>query len=94
MANTQPRTMSTREQRNGPNNSTQAAAGQQLTAANLAAHNQNIRAMPAGQAVRSWVNDIEASNGRHADEEAWRRLVARDPVAAEIEAAVRGGNTG
>ena len=84
--------MSTREQRNEHNTSTQAAAGQQLTAANLAVHNQNIRAMPTGQAVRSWLNDIEASNGRHVDEEAWRTLVARDPIAADIEAVVRGGN--
>ena len=84
--------MSTREQRNEHNTSTQAAAGQQLTAANLAVHNQNIRAMPTGQAVRSWLNDIEASNGRHVDGEAWRRLVATDHMAADIEAVVGGGH--
>lgn len=92
MANSLTKTMSTREQRNEPNASTQAAGGQQLTAANLAAHNQNTGAMPAGQAVRSWLNDIEASGERHLDEEAWRRLVERDGMAADIEAAVRGGN--
>ena len=84
--------MSTGEQHNEPNGSTQASGGQQLTATNLAAHNQNTRAMPARQAMRSWLNDIEASSERHVDEGAWRRLVATDPVAAEIEAAARGGS--
>lgn len=92
MINTLPGTMSTREQRNEPNTSTQAAGGQHLTAANLATHNQNTRAVSAGQAVRSWLNDIETSSERHVDEEAWRRLVATDSMAADIEAVVRGGN--
>ena len=84
--------MSTGEQHNEPNTSTQASGGQQLTATNLAAHNQNTRAMPARQAVRSWLNDIETSSERHVDEDAWRRLVATDSMAADIEAVVRGGN--
>lgn len=92
MANSLPRTMASREQRNELNTSTQSAGGQQLTATNLTAHNQNTRAMPAGQAVRSWLNDIDTSDGRHVNEEAWTRLVARDPLAADIEATVRGGN--
>jgi hypothetical protein len=92
MADTLPRTMSTREQRSEPNSSTQASGGQQLTATNLAAHNQNNRAVSAGQAVRSWLNDIDTSNGRHVDGEAWRRLVATDHMAADIEAVVGGGH--
>lgn len=92
MANSLPRTMSTREQRNEPNPSTQAAGGQQLTAANLAAHNRNTATMTTSHAVRSWLDDTVVSGGRHVDDETWRRLAARDRMAADIEAALSGGN--
>lgn len=91
MANTLPRIMSIEEQRNEPTTSTQATAGLQLTAANLAAHNRNTTMMPPGHAVRSWLNDAGIPRGRHVDNETWAELIERDDVAADIEAILRGG---
>jgi hypothetical protein len=92
-AHTSHRTMSIeQQQRNKPGTSTQAMGGPQLTAANLAAHNHNTSTMTTGQAVRSWLNDNEASHGRYVDSETWARLIERDTMAADIEAIVRGEN--
>lgn len=85
-------TMSIEQQRTEPDGSAQATGGQPLTAANLAAHNSNTLTMTAGQSVRSWLNNTGTFNGRYVDSETWARLVERDHVAADIEAAVRGGN--
>lgn len=84
--------MSTKEQRNQSNTSTQAAGGQQLTATNFAVHNQNTHATPTGQVVRSWLNDIGFLSERNVDQETWMTLVERDAVAADIEAGLRDGN--
>ena len=84
--------MSIEEQRNEFATSAQTVEGSQLTAANLAAHNRNTATMTTGHAVRSWLNDTIASGGRSVDDETWRGIAARDRMAADIEAALSGGN--
>lgn len=92
MADILQRIMSTEEQRNEPGISTPATGGSQLTAANLAAHNRNTPAMPPGHAIRSWLNDTGTPSGRHVDGATWAVIVDGDPMAADMEAALRGGN--
>jgi len=48
--------------------------------------------MTTDHAVRSWLNDTVASGGRSVDDETWRGIAARDRMAADIDAALRGGN--
>ena len=84
--------MSIEEQRNEPDTSTQAIGGPQLTAANLAAHNRNTPTMPPGHAVRSWLNDTGTTRRRHVDGATWADTVNGDPMAADIEATLPGGN--
>lgn len=84
--------MSIEEQRNNSDTSTQVIGGPQLTTANLAANNCNTSTMTTNQAVRSWLNNTGTASRRYVDGETWMRLVERDPVAADIEAALRGGN--
>ena len=92
MTDTQPRTMSTEQQRNGSGASAQATGGPQLTVANLATHDRDTSMMTADHAVRSWLNSTGTPTGRHVDDETWAWLVRRDRLAADIEAALRGGN--
>jgi hypothetical protein len=84
--------MSIQEQRNEPETSTQTTGGPRLTAANLDAHNRNTSTMPAGHAVRSWLNNTRTPGGRFVDSETWAGLVERDQLAADIDAAARIGN--
>jgi hypothetical protein len=70
----------------------QAIGGSQLTAANLDAHNRNTSTVPAGHAVRSWLNSTRVPGGRFVDSETWAELVERDQLAADIEATMHGGN--
>jgi len=84
--------MSIQEQRNEPDTSAQAVGGTRLTAANLDAHNRNTSTVPAGHTVRSWLNNTRTPGGRFVDSETWAELVGRDQLAAEIDAAARGGN--
>lgn len=92
MADIRPRTMSIEQQRNEPDTSTQAIGGSQLTTANLAAHNRNTPTMPPGHAVRSWLNDTGTTSRRHVDGATWADIVDGDDMAADIEAALPGGN--
>lgn len=84
--------MSIEEQVSKPDTSTQAMRDPQLTAANLAANNRNTSTMTTNQAVRSWLDNTGTASRRYVDGETWMRLVEGDPVAADIEAALRGGN--
>ena len=85
--------MSIEQQNNRPDTtSTQAVEGTPLTAANLDAHNRNASTVPAGHAVRSWLNNTRTPGGRFVDSETWARLVERDQLAADIDAAARGAD--
>lgn len=84
--------MSIEQQRNNPDASAQAIEHPRLTAANLDRHNRDTLTTTAGHSVRSWLNDTVTSSGRSVDDETWARLVERDLLAADIEAAVRRGN--
>jgi hypothetical protein len=84
--------MSIEQQRNNPDTSAQATGRPRLTAANLDRHNRDTLTMTAGQSVRSWLNDTVTPSGRSVDDETWASIVEGDPLAADIEAIVRGGH--
>jgi len=63
-----------------------------LTVANLALHDRNTTRASAECEIRSWLDGTGVSRRAHFDIEAWTELVEEDPVAADIEAATRGGN--
>lgn len=82
---------------NDPNTSPQMTHGDLLTASNLALHEQNTTTISINHAIHSWLNGSGSGTSPpvHVDNEAWMRLVQRDPGAADIEAAVGiGGDRG
>ena len=83
--------MSNENHNNEPSTSARTVNVNRLTAANLAARDQNTSAMSADHAVRCWLDDTETMSGRYVDKETWTRLVERDIVAAAIETAVDSG---
>lgn len=92
--NTVSRKMSIEQQNpNDPTASPQVNRGHPLTASNLALHEQNTTTIPIDHTIRSWLNSSGSGTSPpvHVDNESWMDLVERDPVAAAIEAATRGG---
>ena len=76
---------------NEPDAPPQGQHDHRLTATNLAMHEQNTATVSTNRAVRSWLNGSGTSPQVLVDDETWARLVERDPVAAAIDDAIRGG---
>jgi hypothetical protein len=92
MANIEQKNMSIEKQSNKPQTTAHKVRGLRLTITNLATHDQNVSSVASDHAVRCWLNDIEPLGGRYVDSATWTRLVERDPMAAAIENATKGGD--